>query len=535
MTKFNVTSIRKDVKEVERRDIVFTTDSDVGYTSKGEKFKSKIYYRNDVIKNSKELKLKLKNNFLFCRNNYWCSTWGIKEVRQEKETDSWLSMNQMLITETGRICDLIELIQKNKTLIKNYAMANLFGYWDKKLIEGVDMFLEIRIYKNRTINVVLEIDWDSDKKVFFCLKKETAEFIKSFRERKPLIPNFKQHEEVKDYISRVESDPNYLKANAWVLCFSDEEVKKMAFNDSVKTRFIERSFGVWGGDLDLNFVTSTSDRWEQVKFSPRTKELIHEFFGYNKESNERLKNTFNAKYLRTLDGYVSRNTDEGICTLGFLECYLITKAVTPKKKEIEEDEKSIEEIWDDFLQKLEDNDLSLHEGRDELAWSRQGRYIVEAYWQNKLSEEERSWRNSYDEASVFIYDVKKKKRQFARIQKRTKAIDSRIPSLNNQILKYMKISKKNKWDPFSKKYCYDVTTEAHYLDNLTPREMFDGTNVAWIIDNKDQIGFNPLCVLPSDGWNNQKSIISSIISSIIVSIHIIFEKVFIIIINCHTF
>ena len=88
--EFNVTSIRKDVKELEKRDIVFSSPNSIGYTSTGEKFKSHVSSRRSALEHMSELKRQLQDNFLYCDTEYWCFGWKIKVVNQEH---SWLSLN----------------------------------------------------------------------------------------------------------------------------------------------------------------------------------------------------------------------------------------------------------------------------------------------------------------------------------------------------------------------------------------------------------------------------------------------------------
>ena len=495
MTKFNVTSISKDVKKLEARDIVFSTNSGAGYVSNGQKFKSHIWKRSDAIEHMNEI-TGLKDNFLFCEMEYFCWGWKFKTVKKDpKSTASdWLSINPMVSVYVGRVKDLQENIRKHneqqKPLLTNWGQNRDTNHWDG--------FLEIRIYQDRTINVVLELNWDGDKKAFFCLTKETAERMKSYRPKQPLIPE--QGESVERFLKRVEYDG---QEKAWVPVFSDEEVKAKAFNDTAKSRFIERVFGVWGGDLDEYKLIGDADRHHQVTFTENTKKMIHDFFGYNRIENGKLKNTFNQKHLTSQDGYKTRSASDGICTLAFLESYLITKVASEKPKKIDASEKSIEDIWEEFKDNLTENGLSINQGYDCLVWDRQERYIVAAYWENK-EEERHYYYGSTNQVSFFVYDVKKKIRMFARIDKYSDAIDKRIPSLQNQILKYMKVCPKTRWNRETRDYEPNGETETIYLNDLTPAQMFEGTNVAWIIENKDQIGFNPLCLVPGGNWDSRK-------------------------------
>lgn len=501
MTKFNVTSIKEDVKELQARDIVFSTNNGIGYASNGQKFKSHVWRRSNVIEHMNEIN-SLADDFLFCEMKYFCWGWKFKTVKKDptSATPDWLSINPMGSVYVGRVKDLQEDIKKHneeqKPLINNWGQNQIFGYWHRENTHW-DGFVEIRIYKNRTINVVLELDWDGDKKAFFCLTKEKASLMKCYQPKQPITPN--QGESVEDFLKRVEYEG---KERAWVPVFSDEEVEARAFNDTVKSRFIERVFGVWGGDLDEFKLMDGFDRTNQVVFTENTKKMVHDFFGYNLPENEKLKDAFNQKHLKTQDGYRTRSASDGICTLAFLESYLITKASAERKKKIDATEKSIEDIWEEFKDNLTENGLSVHQGRDILVWNRQERYIVAAYWENK--EDERNYYyGSTNQVSFFVYDLKKKTRMFARIDKSSDSCDKRVPSLQNQILNYMKIGAKTRWNSETKRTEPDSETEVIYLNDLTPAQVFEGTNVAWIIQNKDQIGFNPLCLVPGN-WSLRK-------------------------------
>lgn len=502
---FNVTSISKDVKEFEKRDIVFVTSSDVGYTSKGEKFKSRIYNREDVFKNMSEIKKPVGDDFLLCRCDYINYTWKFKVVEQENKKDSWLSINPMTTCSTYRVGDILDNIENKKhKLLANWGQREIFGYWREEQNQHVNMILEIRIYKDRTFNAVLEIQWHGDRKVFLCLTKESADLMKLYRQKCPLVPE--QEQTISDYLEQAKI--NFKSGStAWTPVFSDKEVQEKAFTDTVKSRFIERVFGVWGSDIDAFMISSTSDRENSVKFTKENKKMIEDFFGYNSESKMKLKDAFNAKHLRSQDGYIKRTEEDGIKYFCFLESYLLTRVPSAKQKVLETGEKTLEEIWDNFLNDLDDNNLSLFSGDDMLVWHRQDRYIVCAYWQNYTTD--RYYYGSNNEVSVFVYDIKKKVRKFAKITKSSRNIDQRIPSLENQILKYIKVCEKSKWDSTARGYIPMGETEVVYLNGLDPEQMFEGTNVRWIIDNNEEIGLDPICLVPSSFWGTKRVSVKS--------------------------
>ena len=493
--KFNVTSIRKDVKELETRDIVFSSPNSIGYTSTGEKFKSYVSSRTSALEHMRELKRKLRDDFLYCDNECWCFGWKVKVVKQEH---SWLSLNPMVTCYTGRIMDLKEAIeehnQNGNPLLNNYGQKGLFGYYRGRG-EGqcFDGFLEVRIYQDRTINAVWEVNWDGNKKAFFCLTKETAPMLKWWKAKQPVTPY--PDESVEDYLKRAETN----EETAWRPVFSDEEIRAKAFKDTAKERLLERGIGVWGGDLSKNIIKGSYDRHNQAELSDKTKELIYDFFDY--EGNQTLKNAFNQKHLVSQDGYRTRCVADGICTLAFLESYLITQVPSKKVKKVDVSEKDIDDIWDDFKDGLAENGLSLFRGKSMFAWQRQDRYIVGTYWENSEEESARYWHNACTEAAVFIFDTKKKTRKFFRVNKETDTKDVRIPSLNQQICNYIQISVKERWDREVRNTVPDGETEIVYLNKLTPTEMFAGTNVEWIINNKDQVGFSPLMYLANNSWD----------------------------------
>lgn len=495
MKKINVTSIEERVKEFKNRDYVLLSNSGVMHTCHGEQLKNCwIKSREKAVENMNKLKKKLKPDFIAIDQDYSIDGYDIRVVEKENPKDSYLSINIMQALDCYRVSDFNN--KRRQQVIVNIAEKQNTWYADETVYP---LYLEIRIYKDKKIAYVLETKYGKNlnNSIFYVF---TEKFVKCdencyYRLRNDNIKTYSEfnYQQVKADIESVIGR---------VVVESDEEIRKFAFNDTTKGRLIERRVGVWGTDLRKNVMGESNDRHNVKNFTSETKELIENFFDYNSDKNEKYRDAFDAKYLRSLDGYHSRACASGIISFDFLECWLLVKPIREKKVVEDDTEMDIEELYGTMVDSINEEypeKLSRGEHRIDVAfWQRiNDRYICCLYY--KYTPNNNSWYERNHKA-IFAFDLKKGSRKFGYIE--GSYVEQRIPSLNNQILNYMNIGKKQEYNSARREYVSMGETEILVVGDLTPVELFAKTNIAYLVENLEELKFNPVLSLSDGRWSS---------------------------------
>lgn len=501
MKKLNVTSIEERVNDFKKRDYLLISNSGVVHTCYGEHIKNCwIRSREKAVENFGKLKKQLKPDFIAIDQDYSIDGYDIQVVEKENPKDSYLSINIMQAQDCYRVSDFNN--KRKEQVIVNIAERQSSWYNDEKTHP---LYLEIRIYKDKKIAYVLEAKYGKNRKnsIFYVF---TSDFIKGenncyYRLRNN---NLKQYEEYNYQQAKADIESE----NGRVVVESDEEIRKYAFSDTTKGRLIERRVGVWGTDLRNNRLGCSSDRSSVSLFSQETKDIVENFFDYNAENNKKYRDAFDMKYCRSLDGYHTRAAGSGIISLDFLECWLLVKPIKEKTTIVDDTEMDIEELYEYMINSIEEEypeEFSNNGSKKDIAfWQRiNDRYICCLY--KKYIPDNNSW---YDRnhSAIFAFDLKKSSRKFGYIN--GSYVESRIPSLNNQILSYMNIGVKQTYNRSTQQYEPDGETSIYVLDGLTAVELFAKTNVSYLVENLEELKFNPVLSLSDGRWSQKDHVLN---------------------------
>ncbi len=487
--------IRKKTEEInmrpsginwEEEDVCLVTPKDIVHTSKGEKFllaKKEGESDRDAVR--RLAKKPLSDNFVLADTVWSAGGYDINVVEKDDPKDSYVSVVCMTLGRTSNSVSCFEKgfglaeldpedrkygIHYNKGL-DNAENSSFMAYGESHSTPAERMGIEIRVYRNKRVSVLHSIKYKENPTVrYYVEKPENGERMSTYK--KSNIPE-------RDFFS------NGLITEV----FTDADVKAASERNSIKDRLIEQVTPMYLGELGVRHCATNGGYRCYKEFPKAVQDELNGFFGVFSPENASVKVVYDVKF-PNIKGHAPRREDQGIISLIYLDRWTACNA--RKASAACEKMKTDKELWDSLTWPTP------AEGDDE------GRYVT---WERRHGEKgdliiatyidfcpRKSW-GKVSHSAAFIYDVRKKSRKVLRSCARnplsaTEAeISSTIPSLKNCILNIFDLAPKLSW-------CYETHSHRKVDDGavqeivggISVKELFAGTNIAWILDNEKEFG-----------------------------------------------
>ena len=411
--------------------------------------------------------------------------------------DKYISLKAYTANAVNRVEDYKE----SKGYVFNHVEAEHYWKGRKFNVEG-----EIRIYKDRKFVKVFRI-WNDHEEKFFVINPaiikdkftyyfdmmicEFPEEVDSFEH-----PKFKEWLETKSRTGRVDTYNNELghwettykaEHTKYIEVHSDEEIQNNAticINRNTASPLVSvLGVSVLGPIMTKEqFESATAIDFNEIgKFSEEFAGKVNEFMGVKSKENEDAKAIFDKKYQWSPDmscGYGRmREPKQGIHAYWSLVCWCRVNPSSNKaaKTKLEKAKGLFKTVK--FNDPVDSNRT--------ITWARKDGMIIAAMYIPETNTEELE---RHEQKVILTYDLKTKVRMLA--EKTKSGVTVSIPTVSkindlfpvcNSIEQLWNVEKRK----YENKYCRgaDVFIE----DGLTVRELFDGTNVAWILDNYEDM------------------------------------------------
>lgn len=348
-------------------------------------------------------------------------------------------------------------IQNNGDQLKDYYLREKeYPYINK----------QTRIYKDRSVVNVYEIEWKNGEKSYHCFKP-------SYHKQAYVIGAIGKLGENRNDEGNTEKLAHEKDGEStFVEVFNDADIKQCALQCSNKCR-IERFIETVGATLEttrgkafMNYVGGLSYERHSEKFSEDLRNKVNEFFKFFDEENKNIHDIYYEKN----KSFAYWEKDQGLCSLTHLGKFLELNNKLLKIKEKQQD--VVKEIWPTI------NWPEVAKGERGTTWERRDDKIICAFI-NKLNDETTQ--------VALIYNVTKRTSKLIIKDRYHSNPQIKIPTIQT-IKQYIDLDAKQvttrgvEFKELSKVRC-EIKGE---VKNFT--EIFKKTNVGWIMENMKELG-----------------------------------------------
>ena len=338
---------------------------------------------------------------------------------------------------------------------------------------------EVRIYKDRTCVAIQAIDYgeeDEKKRKYFVITNSAPR--------------------LNDWSAPVSSRTGLVKPGSdgkVTFVETEEEIKALArpYKADHMRYMLSSCDYLTSTDLSRRVIYSDNLRERNASFSVETREMVKDFLNINAPENAPLRSMFCRKNrISTPDGEITLNSLRDLFQwLSFempVEKPLSKKSTSASKETREEHAIRLATLFKD---EWEETDRSKY--ANTRLWAREGDEIV-LVLPSRSNGMGDWWYGDNGKKKVFSFNVKTRKRFMAEYDT-YESWEFPIPSLN-YITSKLSLTRDSS----------DAAKRINTIikDGLTPRELFEGTNIAWILDNvsRDVKTFHQ-----RGGWRNGRS------------------------------
>lgn len=453
----------------EKEDTVLMTPAGVAHTCKGEIVRlGREWTRAELVA---QIKKPLSDHFIILKQSYGISGYDVNVVEKEDRAESYVSLvakkfvNAHSVEDYNKAYGIIPLDENDKKYGRYYSkVIDINQPYSGSHGDGVTVESETRVYPDKRVAVLFKATYPASGHArYFMLR------VSHFSGRRwSLINDGVKNED--EWFGDKEKFPNVIEI------LSEDEIHKNAAKNTNRLSMVMKGIGFndFGDDLKC-CMTMDCDNHYGYKFDSKTRDAINDLMGVFTPEEGLCRSIFDDKY-EYADGS-HRDVGAGITSPIFLDKWTMCRdsaALAEKKKAAD-----LAALWP-----------SIHwgptspEGARNICWERRtgadGDFIIAAY-----SDDHRRWGPT---KAAFIYDVRKKTRKVVTNSGPKGAPQSVIPALKNCILQQFNFATGRKWDPESGSYVRVEGPTQSIVGGISVRELFAGTNVAWIMDNEKEFG-----------------------------------------------
>ncbi len=454
----------------EKEDTVLKTTAGVVHTCKGEKIKGAEAY--NLTRVAEAVKKPLSKNFVQLDPGYSNKGFDVCVVKKDNPQESYVSIvtkifyGAFTVGDYQKIYGMVETGAEAQKRYANHLIDINQPYRYARETEEVKVDTEVRVYPNKKVAVLFRLTYQPDgHSRYFMLKAE------KFAEKGWSLFSFDDIKNEEAWFGDKTKYPYVIEIS------NEDEVQKNALKNTIKSSVVAGAIrhNCDGCDLHLRIMSCVGRNW--YRFDKETRQEINKLMGVFSEEEKDCRSMFDSKYTSTGDYW--RATEDGISNPIFLDRWTVChdSAARAKKKKAEK----VSELWSTVRWGAS---VAAGKGRS-ICWERRksesGDLIIAAYHDADRSD----WETK---KVVFVYDVKKKTRQVIAEDNRGN-IKTLIPALNQCILDKFEMQPKKRYDSGARDYRFvDEGPEQSIVGGISIKELFAGTNIAWILENEKEFG-----------------------------------------------
>ncbi len=452
----------------EKQDVVLVTKSNVAHTCKGEKISLWGGWNREGLKS--RLKSALTDNFVVVSQCFASVGYYVTIVKKEDTKESYISV----VTKKFLGADRVEAFRKTYGLEPMSDEVKKYWYYVPHLIDvhqpgrynaGCNFTIEseLRVYRDKNVASVFKITYADGHSRYFTFKSSHFAAVYPWT-----VIQSKDVSDEASWFGNKEKYPDVIEL------FCEEDVHRNSFRNTVKISAIEKAIGgkCFGGDLKYDQQEQCCD-YHRYNFDAKTRDEINSFMGIFSEEEEACREIFDKRY--QIVDHCWRDPASGITNLLFLDKWTScrTKVAIAEKKKTDD----MTTLWSSI--KWGPTGGSIHRS---ISWERRadenGDLIIAAYHDTK------AWSRV-----AFVYNVKKRTRKLILGDERGGNPRLVVPSLKNGILGYFRLAPGTAYDyERGERVLIDEGPEQTIVGSISIKDLFAGTNVAWILNNEKEFG-----------------------------------------------
>lgn len=479
-----------------KEDLILKTNSCVYRSSNGE-----------ILK---EIYNKEKKEKFWANQSKYCITMEQNYYQRGTEVynvdNKYLSFRQYRPIDyiSARVTDFEKAIRQKIPMIKDAGVTDIvYGYYTGDCEEDniyPIISKQVRLYKDKTVVAVYELEWKDGEKSYYCLHKDyIAKRLENnlclcnmcFTSRRLLEPLKNAPRNIELLSQKVNVYDRKLDKNIKMTVpvleevYSETEIEEHRIPLPAK-QGLKAFMPLYGGVLSPK-IGEFNDMGRNdsvtvdgpMAFDDDTRNIINEFFGVFDETNFSYKRAFDDKYNRLNKVSKYRDINKGITNLAYLNKYITMteKSIATNKKKSQE----VDEIYR-TLHFSEEKGGVIWERRDNLIICTQ--HFVNDDYQKRICN------------MAFIYDIKKGKSKLIEKRGEGKPV-FKIASMKAISRNFKLGVRRTSWEVIRPPY-----EQSFVGDICNFQDLFKGTNVGWIMDNMRLLGDKYEILFESDYYRS---------------------------------